>query len=319
MTFAAIDAGSNAIRLVIARLYADGRMRRIVKERFAVRLGHNAFTGRRRLDADTIHRAVIAFRAIREAMEDHGVEKFRAVATSAAREAANRAALLRAIHEETGIELEVIDGPEEARLVRAAVLDRLVPTFRPRLITDLGGGSLELNLMRGSRVELSRTLPIGTVRLMERNKIRGAIGRRDTATIEKHALSLLRRACPKETDLSGSVAVACGGNAEALARLAEGARNHGIRTMNSERLDAVTRDIARMTVRERMHTYEVREDRAEVMGIAALVFSAMSRWLGVESWLVPGVGVREGILADLSRPQRAVRKQTPKARTLRRN
>src|SRR5690348_4889707 len=118
----AIDAGSNAIRVVIASLDPGGatELVRIEAERIPVRLGHNAFT-RGELDAETIDQAVRAFIHFRERFDAHQVSIYRAVATSAVRHATNRDVLLHRLYHEAGIELEVIEGEEEARLVRKAV------------------------------------------------------------------------------------------------------------------------------------------------------------------------------------------------------
>src|SRR6187431_1338355 len=122
----AIDAGSNAIRVVIAELVQDTRLsgfelNRIEAERVPVRLGHGAFT-KGELDPQTIDEAVAAFRHFRQRFDHHGVSIYRAVTTSAVRAADNREVLLHRLYHEAGIELEVIDGDEEARLVRKAVV-----------------------------------------------------------------------------------------------------------------------------------------------------------------------------------------------------
>ena len=100
--------------------------------------------------------------------------------------------------------------------------------------------------------------------------------------------------------LGGAAAVACGGNAEALARLAAGPRVAGFNTLSLTRLNERLWDILGLSVEERMEAFGVRRDRAEVMGVAAVVFTSLGHWLGARQLLVPGVGVREGILHDLA-------------------
>ena len=115
-----------------------------------VRLGHGAFT-RGELDDEVIDHAVAAFVHFRERFDHHGVTIYRAVGTSAVRNATNRDVLLHRLYHEAGIELEVIEGEEEARLVRKSVVHSLGPTGTPpRAILDLGGGSLEVNLRYGA-------------------------------------------------------------------------------------------------------------------------------------------------------------------------
>ncbi len=218
---AAIDAGSNAIRLVIARATSPQHIQILDNERAAVRLGHNAFT-RRLLDEKTIDRAVRAFRQFRAQMDQHHVTAYRAVATAAAREARNYRHLMERIRRKTGIELEVISSEEEATLVCSAVQCTLGDRIQPRLIFDLGGGSLEMNFMKHGVLERRIALPLGTIRLMETFSIEGAIDEDNAARLRHHILSLLRSALPSPPKLSRAIAVACGGNAEALVRLAPG-------------------------------------------------------------------------------------------------
>src|SRR3954465_12046613 len=128
----AIDAGSNAIRVVIAEVVGT-ELVRIEAERMPVRLGHNAFT-QGTLEESTIDQAVAAFVHFRERFDHHQVGIYRAVATSAVRNASNRDVLLHRLYHEAGIELEVIEGEEEARLVRKAVMQAFGANTTPRAI-----------------------------------------------------------------------------------------------------------------------------------------------------------------------------------------
>src|SRR5688500_6280285 len=170
----AIDAGSNAIRIVIAELTPTDLVR-IEAERMPVRLGHGAFT-RGELDKETIEQAVAAFVHFRQRFDANGVTMYRAVATSAVRGASNRDLLLHRLYHEAGIELDVIEGEEEARLVRKAVTSALAahPKLDVRALLDLGGGSLEVNIRQGTNWR-GYSLPVGTVRLLETFGLEGAI------------------------------------------------------------------------------------------------------------------------------------------------
>jgi len=296
--FATIDAGSNAIRLLIARAESPPRVRVLETERVAVRLGHNVFASGA-FDRATITAAAKAVHHFRALMNRYHVTKYRAVATSATREAKNRAALLRRIQREAGIRLEVIGGDEEASLVRGAVRASLGSELAPRLIVDLGGGSLELNLMRGGDVERSVTLPLGTVRLMETFDAAGEIDPAMRSALERRIVAKIGRNLSRAGDLSRAVVVACGGNAEALAQIAPGRRPHGIPTLSLRVLANRLPQILGSDVRGRMRLFHVRRDRAEVMGIAGIVFTTLGRLLSLREMLVPGVGVREGVLEAL--------------------
>jgi len=295
---AAIDAGSNAIRIVIARATSPHRIQILDNERAAVRLGHNAFT-RRHLDDDTIARAARAFRYFRDRMDRYHVTAYRAVATAAAREARNYRELMTRIRRKAGIDLEVISSAEEARLVCAAVRWALGEQIQPRLIFDLGGGSLELNFFHRGELESRIALPLGTIRLMETYGIQGIIGEDLRTRLKHHVLSLLRSAIPSPPSLRRSIAVACGGNAEALVRIAPGPNFGRSPSLNLRLLHDQTWRLLKLDVPGRMHAFRIRQDRAEVIAIAAVIISTVAKWLDVPTLLVPGVGVREGILLDL--------------------
>jgi exopolyphosphatase/guanosine-5'-triphosphate,3'-diphosphate pyrophosphatase len=142
-------------------------------------------------------------------------------------------------------------------------------------------------------------LPLGTIRLMETYSIKGAIGEDMVKRLRHHIISLLESSLPAPPKLSRSIAVACGGNAEALVRLATGPFVAGTPTINVRLLRDQTWRLLRLDVPGRMRVFRVRQDRAEVMGIAAIIITTLAKWMGLRSMLVPGVGVREGLLLDL--------------------
>ena len=297
-TLAAIDAGSNAIRVVIAELTATG-LNRIEAERVPVRLGHGAFT-RGVLDNTTIDAAVVAFQRFRAAFDRHGVARYRAVATSAVRTADNRDVLLHRLAHEAGIELDIIDGDEEARLVRKAVTHAFGGRPLPRCVLDLGGGSLEVNLYDPARARWrGYSAPIGTVRLLETMGLDGAIADGDAGMVRRYVATLLQTVVPPTRELG--VAAACGGNAEALARLLT--PNPDATTMPGFDLAALERalpELLALPVDGRMERHGLRRDRAEVVGVAALVLATVGRQLGISRFLAPGVGIREAVLLELA-------------------
>jgi exopolyphosphatase / guanosine-5'-triphosphate,3'-diphosphate pyrophosphatase len=303
---AAIDAGSNAIRLVIARATSPKHIQILDCERAAVRLGHNAFT-RRVINGDTISRAARAFRQFRDRMDQYNVGAYRAVATAAAREARNYRRLMDRVQRKAGIELEVISSEEEARLVCSAAQWALGDRIQPRLIFDLGGGSLELNFYQRGVLEQRIGLPLGTIRLLETFSLEGAIDEDNAMRLRHHILALLRSAVPSPPRLGRSIAVACGGNAEALVRMAAGPMVERIPSINTRLLRDQTWRMLALDVPGRMRVFHIRKDRAEVIGIAAIIFNTLAKWLDLRTLLVPGVGVREGILLDLVAEQYSVR------------
>ncbi len=299
LVIAALDAGSNAIRASVARANSATDIRELASMRWPVRLGHGAFT-RRLLDPRTVTRAVEAFRKFRKLLDHYDVQDYKAVATSAVREAANRDVLITRVRQEAGIELAAIDAREEARLARVAVFAEGGLQFAPRVIADLGGGSLEISCLRGRKVVQAMALPLGAVRLMEQFHLAGSFTPRQFARLRRHVMSVLK-SHGRPDALSGRGAiVACGGNAEALAKLAPGLRVAGFNTIHLQRLEERLWEIVRLDVDERMAAFGVRRDRAEVIAVAAVVLAALGEWLGTTHLAVPAVGVREGILHDLA-------------------
>jgi exopolyphosphatase/guanosine-5'-triphosphate,3'-diphosphate pyrophosphatase len=297
---AAIDAGSNAVRLSVARAYSALDIEPLHSERYSLRLGEGVFL-RPQFSEEVFKRAVKAFRHFHEVMDEFGVTRYRAVATSATREARNREAFVRHIRQKSGILLEVINAAEESRLGREAVLATLGPEAQPRCIADLGGGSLEVTILKDHAVEQTAQLPVGSVRLMTTLNLPGVIRPAQEEQVRRYVRALLESKLTPRPVLGECVAAALGGNAETLAIIAPGPREHGLPTLALSLLRERLPDILERDVRERMKTYAVRRDRADVMGIAALTLITLGRYLNLRSFSIPGVGVREGLLDDIAR------------------
>src|SRR5215475_1737240 len=171
---AAIDAGSNAVRLSVARAHSAIDLEPLLDERYPLRLGEGVFV-RHRFSEEILKKGVKAFRHFQEVMDEFGVTRYRAVATSASREAQNRDSFIRRIRQKSKIRLEVISSAEESRLGREAVFGALGPESPLRCVVDLGGGSLEVSVLRDHAVVQSAQLPVGTVRLMTTLGIAGVV------------------------------------------------------------------------------------------------------------------------------------------------
>jgi len=297
---AAIDAGSNAVRLSVARAYSALDIEPVHAERYPLRLGESVFV-RPRFSEDIFKKGAKAFRHFREVMDEFGVTRYRAVATSATREARNRKAFVRRVRQKSGILLEVISAGEESRLGREAVIAALGPETPPRCIADLGGGSLEISVLRDHTVEQGAQLPVGTVRLMTTLDLRGVVRPAEAEQVRRYVRALLESKLSPRPNLGEGIAVALGGNAETLASIAPGPRQHGLQTMELPLLRERLPDILSRDVRERMKAYAVRRDRADVMGVAAITFLTLGRYLNLRTFALPGVGVREGLLQEIAR------------------
>lgn len=291
----AIDAGSNAMRVVVAEAVAGGLPRKIAGKRLPVRLGHRAFT-MGELDPATIDAAVAAFQTFRQLFDSHGVEHYRAVATSALRQSRNREIVVHRIFQEAGIELEIITGSEEARLIRKAVRNAFRNRPKPATVLDLGGGSLEVIVRNVARWS-SASLPIGTVRLVETLDLGGAIDTEGAAMVRRYVRTLLQTFAPSGGVDGFTPVVACGGNAEAYARLI-GEEFDGMAGFSVESLEKLLGKVLPADVNTRMKDLGVRQDRADVMGVAGLILATAAHELGAEQVLVPKVGLRDALLFE---------------------
>ncbi|HVK66012.1 MAG TPA: Ppx/GppA phosphatase family protein [Polyangium sp.] len=311
---AAIDIGSNAIRLRVVDvdpplLTDDGPrfypFRDVLVDRAPVRLGHDVFT-KGRLENGVIGAACEALKRFRAAMDAAKVERYRAVATSAAREAQNGDLFVERAERESRVHVEIIEGVEEARLVQLAVVERIPMSQRRSLLVDIGGGSTELTLLEGRLPVYSRSLPVGTVRLLEAFlEGRGPIDLGHRKLLEEYVDRVCADAFREIEDASDGpvdVVIGTGGNIETLADLCpmpiafpEG------RAIEGRAMRRLLDDLSAKSVDERVSAYGLRPDRADTIVPAATVLCRVAEAFGRESITAPGVGLKEGVLVDLAR------------------
>ncbi len=295
---AAIDVGSNAIRFAAAEFIAPERWVDLEVQRVPVRLGHHTFlTGE--LDRETMQAAVEAMSLFRRGIDTNGISKYRAVATSAVRESRNGGELVDRIRRECGIHLETITGTEEARLVWVAIRSRVDLGSDRWLAMDLGGGSLEVSMISEKGIHWTESHTMGTVRLLE-DLGGGDVDPRSFRKLLSEYAGTLR--IPDRIDrgrLEGIIAT--GGNIEALAALAGCVPDErGVSTLPMEALRATIRRLSRMSVRQRIEELGLRQDRADVILPAALIYGRVAELGGATEIVVPHVGVKEGVLLDLA-------------------
>lgn len=298
LRIAAIDVGSNAIRMQIVELTGAHRYRVLAQERLPVRLGHDVFLSGS-LTADAMDRAARGFRDFRRRMDDLGVEHYRAVATSAVRESGNGDAFVERVRGESDIELEVITGSEEARLVHVAVRSRVDLDDSRWILVDVGGGSVEVMLVDDSGVLWSESHTLGTVRLLEELQIAGDDPGHFASLVEEYVGSMRLDPADDSRDVRGMIAT--GGNIETLAELAGYAPDAaGVSRLPLESLHGSIETLARLSYDERMEQLGLRADRADVILPAAHVYARLAALAGADTIVVPHVGVKEGLLLDLA-------------------
>lgn len=298
---AAIDVGSNAIRYVVAEVSETGKYTEVESERLAVRLGGDVFTKARTLSPTTLQMAVDALSRIRRRLDDLGIAHYRAVATSAVRESANGGELVDRVRRECGLHLETISGSEEARLVWLAVGDRIDFGGDRWFLMDLGGGSLEVSVVDREGILWSESHTLGTVRLL--NAFQEEEGRVDGKDyrdlLERYVHGL--RVPAAIADWEPVATVATGGNIEALADLAGAPLDEatGVPRLGLKELRRVLDQLVGLDMEERISELGLRQDRADVIVPAAVVYERVADLAGAEEILVPGVGVKEGLVRDL--------------------
>jgi exopolyphosphatase/guanosine-5'-triphosphate,3'-diphosphate pyrophosphatase len=294
---AAIDIGSNAIRFSAAEFLDRTRRIELQVQRVPVRMGHSAFvTGS--LAPESIDAAIQALAGFRRHMDTLDIQAYRAVATSAVRESGNARELVQRAHAECGIDVEAITGGEEARLVWLAVRDRLSLDGR-WMHVDLGGGSLEVSVVHDAGIEWTESHSMGTVRLLEELDVNGTkASKANFGPLLAEYASTLRLPSLAEAGLEGLVAT--GGNIESLAALA-GAKpdSSGVSRLSVSELKSTIDRLSGMTVAQRIEQLGLREDRADVIVPAGLLYQRVAKLAGAKELLVPHVGVKDGVLLDL--------------------
>ncbi len=292
-----VDAGSNAIRFLVEEFTDRDRSRTLASERVPIRLGHGVFlTGK--LTARAMDDAVAALTGFRETMESLEVRAYRAVATSAVRESTNGAAFLRRVRRESGLELDVITGSEEARLVHLAIRNRVDLGRERWVLVDLGGGSVEVSLVDDSGVLWSESHTMGSVRLLEELAGAEEDPGRFRRVLAEYVATLRIPSASRDRKPSGFIAT--GGNIESLARLTGVEPDgKGVSVVTLEDLRRVIASLSRLSYRRRVEELDLREDRADVILPAALVYERLAELTGVDRIHVPNVGVKEGIILDL--------------------
>jgi len=294
---AAIDVGSNAIRFLAVEFVDPTHWVELEFQRVPVRLGHNAFlTGN--LDRAAMAGAVATMAAFRRSMDNLGIPRYRAVATSAVRDSRNGPELVDLIRRETGVRLETITGTEEARLVWTALRSRVELGSGLWISVDLGGGSLEVSLISQEGIHWTESHTMGTVRILEDLGEGESDPRRFRRLVSEYARTLRFPSRVDPREISGLLAT--GGNMEALADLTGAEVDaRGVSRLPVSRLQDLARTLARMTVPERVSRLGLREDRADVILPAALIYGQVARLAQVGEIVVPRVGVKEGVLLDL--------------------
>jgi exopolyphosphatase/guanosine-5'-triphosphate,3'-diphosphate pyrophosphatase len=283
MIVGAIDVGTNAARLSVAKLsLVDGSVsiERVFYSRVPLRLGKDVFE-KGKLSKKKAEQFVKTMHAFRLLADVHGVEQLRAVATSAMREASNAQETTQLIQETTGIDLEVISGEEEALLIFES-FDFLGLVNQPAyIVVDVGGGSTEVSIFENGKRRASRSFNLGTLRLSNGSTTAG----------EWHELRIW---LVQEVDLSIDHAIyGTGGNIRKVHDLLDLSDNEAISTVDMYQLHSKMKTL---TIDERQKEFRLKADRAEVIVPAMAIFLAVLNTLNASSIYAPKLSLSDGIM-----------------------
>lgn len=315
-TFAAIDVGSNSCRLKIAKVVAH-RLKTLAEDREVTRLGASVFDAGL-ISPEAMASTLRALKRFQRAVQAHGADRVRVVATSAMRDARNAAAFQAWVQAETGWNLEVISGLEEGRLIHLGVTSGEPGAGGRVLLVDLGGGSCEITLSEHKRIKETASLPLGAVRLTEEFLQADPAPAEGLARMRRFVARELRRAHRKIRPDRVSLVIATSGTAAALAEASRAARNgksaYG-KALARSRLSAghaethavrkLASRLAKMTLPERETVQGIGPRRAEIIVAGAEVYAELLEIFGLPGFRYSPLGLRDGILAQMLAAQDA--------------
>jgi len=286
-SIAAIDVGSNAIRLLINNV-EDFEAHKAIKKnayiRVPVRLGEDVFS-RGRIGPEKAGHLLETMLAFAQLMHVFNVRQYRACATSAMREAENGPEVAAWVKEKSGLEIDIISGAAEADLAFAAgSLEELMAKDRGYLHVDVGGGSTELVLYCEHRKVAGYSFPIGTLRILA-----GAVSPAAREDFQKHLEMIREKYAPAEI-------IASGGNINKTLKLFH--KKDGD-SLDFETLDQFHRHLAALSFEERLERYEMNSYRADVIVPALDIFLSIGRACGIKTYVIPKVGLVDGIIRQL--------------------
>ena len=281
--FAAIDVGSNAIRVLISNIIESKEgvyFQKNALVRAPIRLGEDSFT-LGEISKKNIKRMVKAMRAFKLLMKVHGVSHYQAFATSALREANNSIEVIDHVKKKAGIKIEIIDGRKEAEVISYSKLSEFLNSQKTFLFVDVGGGSTEFTIIdEGKRIS-SKSFKIGTVRLIN-DLVDDRVWKAIQGWIEKNAKPY------RKITLIGS-----GGNINKLFKLSNIKEG---KPLSLIKLNQLYLELESLTYEERLLKFELNPDRADVIIPAAKIYLKSLEWSGGQKIYVPKFGLSDGMI-----------------------
>ncbi|GAA0871016.1 rod shape-determining protein [Gangjinia marincola] len=291
--YAAIDIGSNAIRLLISTVTdVEGRppvFKKTSLVRVPIRLGSDVFVNNA-ISERNIQRMIDSMKAYQLLMDTHQVKAYKACATSAMREADNGLAVAERIKEETGISIEIIDGDSEAAIIAATDLNDLIDSKKSYLYVDVGGGSTEFTIYSHGETITSRSFKLGTVRLLN-----------DLVSPETW-IELEQWIKANTKSLEGIDLIGSGGNINNIFKSSGKAMG---KPLSYFYLSSYYQLLTSLTYEERIVQLNLNQDRADVIVPAAKIYLSAMKWSKARKIYVPKIGLSDGIIKTLYNQDKA--------------
>ncbi|MFD0750231.1 exopolyphosphatase [Mucilaginibacter calamicampi] len=286
MRYAAIDIGSNAVRMLIADIIDNNGSVSFKKNtliRVPLRLGDDAFLNKHLSDkkANDLVKTMHAFKGL---MDVYKVTDYRACATSAMREAKNGAEVVKRIKEEADIDLEIIHGEVEAKIIYASHAEDEIDRTKNYLYIDVGGGSTELSLFSAGSLVASQSFNIGTIRILDNQ---------DTEETWNDMREFLREHTRHYKSIAG---IGTGGNINKLYRLSD---EKDKQPLSFAKLKSLYNYLESFSLKDRINVLGLNQDRADVIIPASEIYLAVMKWGGIKHIYVPSVGMVDGIIQTL--------------------
>jgi len=306
MKFAAIDIGSNAIRLLFTQVFQNGKEAYFKKDalfRVPIRLGEDVFV-HQRISEEKAHSLIEAMIAFKHLMESYQPVDYMACATSAMREAVNGEEIVKRIKKEALIDIEIINGEREADLIYMNhVAEKLNPK-KAYLYIDVGGGSTEVTLIAKGKVAASHSFNLGTVRIL--NNL-------DSADEWQALKNWLKDYTDKYQPLAG---IGSGGNINTIFSLS---RKKEGKPLSFRKMKKIYDNLNSYSFEERIRLLRLKPDRADVIIPASKIFLSIMKWASMKSIYVPQIGLADGIIHMLyeKHVQNSKSKSASKSRLLR--
>lgn len=283
MRYAAIDIGSNAIRLLIADIMQNGKIVSFKKNtliRVPVRLGDDAFLDKK-ISVKKIKELVKTMVAFRNLIDVYKVNDYMACATSAMREASNGNAIVSLIKSEASIDLEIVEGQREANIIYASHIEESLDHKKNYLYIDVGGGSTELSVFSKGEMIASRSFNLGGIRILDNQ---------DKDETWADMKEWVKQQAQTNKNLSG---IGTGGNINRLFKMADQKDGTAITFM---KLKSIYDYLNSFSLKDRINVLGLNQDRADVIIPATEIYLSVMKWGGVKQIFVPRVGLVDGII-----------------------